>query len=681
METPPNQPTSKFEPIKLDFSYDLRTAKFEVDRMQNDLIQDYIRIDQRFKRAFYTDKTQTFIEFLKDKARLQEPIHLSTSGTIRGGKTLLQSDTILMANGEWKMVKDVKIGEEVISLDKEEKVIFSTITNINKYHSKDVYDVFEKNRQGKKLYTCTSNHLIPVFYSTKRRVSKIRNASRKYEWSIKEFTAEELSQKRDYLINANYLGITSFPIQKYKNAVNCKIEPYCLGVYLGDGSLNNRSLRVHNSNADILNHISKYYKIMSIQHRKAKTIPFIAIICYSINSKFAKLLVKYGLYGKKSRDKFIPKEALLSDINYRTKLLAGLIDTDGYIRKNGNISISTKSKQLAQDISDLTYSLGGRASIRPITKSIKSLGFKGNYFNVNIYIQCNLPLKNKFKKSRITKKYAYNSSNRLAIKVKRAKSCKVVGIEIDSPSRWFLTNNWNVTHNSHSMMSVCFLLNYFHKRIIDVRYITANSFEFLQNLQEMSMEDLKNSCFQIDEEKNVFGVGSLAKKTKLTDVQNIIAKNNISTISICPTRFSNKDAFYGLRAFGRDFSQKVNRFMLYNLQEGERGSIRPTGMIYIPIITKLVPEHISKSLIEAYEKKKDEWIARETRGEGDVLYQIKRKTAEHFSKDSNYHKLKKKDEKIVYISQKLGSEWSKGECVEVFNMANIFIQGISMDSN
>jgi hypothetical protein len=232
---------------------------------------------------------------------------------------------------------------------------------------------------------------------------------------------------------------------------------------------------------------------------------------------------------------------------------------------------------------------------------------------------------------------------------------------------------------SHSMMSLCFLMNYFHGRIIDSRYITANSYEFLENLKEMPMDDLKNSCFQIDEEKNVFGVGSIAKKTKLTDVQNIIAKQNISTISICPNKFPNQDAFYGLRAFGRDFTQKVNRFMLYNLQEGEKGGIRPFGMIYIPIIIKLVPEPISKLLIEAYEKKKDEWIERETRGEGDVLYQIKRKTAQHFANDPNFKLIKKKDEKIVYLAQKLGSEWTKGEVTEVFNLTNLYLQGIKME--
>jgi hypothetical protein len=234
---------------------------------------------------------------------------------------------------------------------------------------------------------------------------------------------------------------------------------------------------------------------------------------------------------------------------------------------------------------------------------------------------------------------------------------------------------------SLSMMSICFLMNYYNGRIINIKYICPNSFDYLEQLKNMTEEETMNSCFQIDEEKNVFGVGSLAKKTKLSDVQNIIAKRNISTISICPTRFPNKDAWYGLRAFGREFSQKVNRFMLYNLQEGEKGGIKPMGMVYIPIITKLVPEIYSKPLVDAYDKKKDEWILKEQRGEGDVLYQIKRKTAEHFARDEKYKQIKKKDERIAFISMSLGSEWARGEILEVFNITNLIISKLAPEQN
>jgi hypothetical protein len=169
---------------------------------------------------------------------------------------------------------------------------------------------------------------------------------------------------------------------------------------------------------------------------------------FSINSKFAKLLKKYNLCNKKSGFKFIPKEALLSDLEYRKKLLAGLIDSDGYLSKSCSYSISTKSKQMAEDILNLIYSLGGRGEIYNCKKSIKKLNFIGEYYKVSFFILgLNLPLKTKRRMKK--ENSCYLSSNRIAIKViPNPKKCYVYGFTLDSPSHQYITNNWMVTLNS-----------------------------------------------------------------------------------------------------------------------------------------------------------------------------------------------------------------------------------------
>jgi hypothetical protein len=233
---------------------------------------------------------------------------------------------------------------------------------------------------------------------------------------------------------------------------------------------------------------------------------------------------------------------------------------------------------------------------------------------------------------------------------------------------------------SYSAISVCWILNYLHGRIIDIRYITANEVDYLESLKNMPEKDLANSCFVIDEKKQgVFGIGSYAKKMKLQDMQNIIAKFNISNITLCPTKIDDKSQ-YALKSFGRDFNG-VNRFMLYNLQAGDGASHRPMGMVYIPPFNKLLPEKIGSKLEKDYIKKKDAWILRETRGEGDVLYQIKRKTAEVFAKDTKYLELTKKDEKLAYLSMALGSEWTKAEIGELLNLTSIIAKGLMPNSD
>src|SRR5699024_11408057 len=63
----------------------------------------------------------------------------------------------------------------------------------------------------------------------------------------------------------------------------------------------------------------------------------------------------------KSSDRRIPKKYLYSSVEQRWALVRGLFDTDGTIGATGgrfNVSYSTFSKGLAEDVRDLLFSLG-----------------------------------------------------------------------------------------------------------------------------------------------------------------------------------------------------------------------------------------------------------------------------------------------------------------------------------
>jgi hypothetical protein len=202
----------------------------------------------------------------------------------------------------------------------------------------------------------------------------------------------------------------------------------------------------------------------------------------------------------------------------------------------------------------------------------------------------------------------------------------------------------------------------------------------LEKLKMFPPEKLFNRVFLIDEEKTaMFNVGSVARKMKLQDVQSIIAINNISTIMLNPVKFANTDAFYGLRLFGKDYATKTCRMILYNLQESAK--LIPVGNIYMPIFTAFVPKDYAEPLEQAYLKKKLEWVSNEREGRGDVLAEIRRKSAEHFIRDKQFLELKKKNEKMTYISQKLGSEFTKGEIDEIYNITKLLERGINLEKD
>jgi hypothetical protein len=71
-----------------------------------------------------------------------------------------------------------------------------------------------------------------------------------------------------------------------------------------------------------------------------------------------KILKDYGLWYKKSEDKFIPDEYKYNSKKVRLSLLKGLMDSDEYLDSKNTYCISTTSEKLASDIRWLCWSLG-----------------------------------------------------------------------------------------------------------------------------------------------------------------------------------------------------------------------------------------------------------------------------------------------------------------------------------
>jgi hypothetical protein len=231
---------------------------------------------------------------------------------------------------------------------------------------------------------------------------------------------------------------------------------------------------------------------------------------------------------------------------------------------------------------------------------------------------------------------------------------------------------------SYSMITLICLTNALYGKKTVIEHINGNQYEFLQKVQRYSQirpQFLENSAFLNDEDKfSVFGAGSFTKKVKLQDVQNIIAMNNISTISICPVKLTGSHSNYGIRCWGRCFNTKTVRFMLYNTQESEGNSVLPMGMLYLPIFPEVVPYW--KELEQAYLLRKKEWIEKEALGESDVLMKLKKRSAVIFSRDPKFLQLKKKDDKMTYIGVKLGSEWGNNEKTEILSIIDMLQKGV-----
>lgn len=445
------------------------------------------------------------------------------------GKCQPAGSKVLMANGIWKSIEDVKVGDLILSPQKDGSHIFAKVTNLSNWFCKNVYEIKQVNKNHKRLYSCSGNHTIPFYDRYIPREEGIRY-SKNAKWKYREKTAEEFSKFGKGTLGHKRVGFSSFKIDKYLGRYNCEIEPYTLGVWLGDGhfsskkelnknfnktifikshyrhypsgkivfqpdmnkTLKNNSIKIcyrgigiTSNSFEVMEEVSKFYPIMHISKKQNTTCK---TYMFSLNGELAKQLIKYGLEGKNSGTKFIPKEALLSDYDYRIKLLAGLIDTDGYY-KNGSYRFTLKSKKLIEDIKALTYSLGGRTNEIKEVKKKSQNGTEGIYYSIILYFcDTKIPLKVDYKIKNISS--VYLASNRIGIESKKANSSMVYGFSIQSPSHWYITDNWMITHNSS------FIWKFFHK-FPDFKVKEKLTFEREEMIH--LIKDFKNSYVFADE--------------------------------------------------------------------------------------------------------------------------------------------------------------------------------------
>lgn len=187
------------------------------------------------------------------------------------------------------------------------------------------------------------------------------------------------------------------PIIEYEEK-SINIDPYILGVWLGDGSSSEPLLT--NIDIPIIEAWKNYgrsigYNITTSNTKERKTkvkvgeTPYIQNyrivkpIGSGRNNIFKDNLKKYDLI----KNKHIPNEYLYNTIDNRLKLLAGLIDTDGSLQRK-TYEITQKNEKLSNNIVQLCRSLGFYTRI---IKNEKYCIYKGEK-RIGIYYRITISL-------------------------------------------------------------------------------------------------------------------------------------------------------------------------------------------------------------------------------------------------------------------------------------------------
>lgn len=363
---------------------------------------------------------------LKSKQKPQGVfLFLGTTGT---GKCHGKGTKILMYDGSIKNVEDVIVGDLLMGDDSTPRTVLSLARGRDR-----MYEIESKNGDS---FTCNNPHILSL--------------KKTGTYEIVNIPLNEYLEKSKTFKHLHKLWKTKVEFESKE----VSIDPYLIGLWIGDGDKN----RVGVTTADdeivkylesVSNNYGLHLNVRNLKNNKSNTY-YISGENHKNNNTLLEQFRSYGLIDKSSSyKKFIPDEYLKNSTDVRKKLLAGLIDSDGHLDKCKCYTISTKYKELADQIIYLCRSLGYKSH-----KSVKKISKYplNTYYNINIsgdFSDIPSLLDRKKCGNRLQKK----NVNLTGFNVKYIGIDDYYGFELDG-NHLYLLGDFTVTHNTHTVKTL-----------------------------------------------------------------------------------------------------------------------------------------------------------------------------------------------------------------------------------
>jgi len=329
---------------------------------------------------------------------------------------------ILMFDGSVKLVQDIVEGDLLMGDDSTPRSVLSLARGRDQ-----MYEI--SSTKGTK-YSVNSEHILCLKYTGQDDITQIE---------VKDFL--KLSKK----VQRNLKGY-KVPIDFTPQKID--FDPYILGVWLGDGS--KRDPVISSQDSQILSYLREFCKNNNACLTFQSGYDYrISAISKNYDNIFLEFLKKYDLIN----NKHVPNIYKYNCRNVRLQVLAGLIDTDGYL-VNKVYEITQKSQQLANDIVFLARSLGFGTTTILAKKSCTYNGNKrvGYYYRTNIFGYIDeIPVKILIKKSE--PRYHNKDPLKYGITVTSLGEGDYYGFVLDGNHRYVL-DDFSVTHNTCTAIQI-----------------------------------------------------------------------------------------------------------------------------------------------------------------------------------------------------------------------------------
>ena len=353
---------------------------------------------------------------------------IGPQGCHRKGQKVIMHDGTLLA------VEDVRVGDQLMGPDSTPRTVQSLIGGVD-----EMVEVIPTKGEP---WVVNKGHMLTLVRTQKKvgnwgGKSKYTAVSEVKDVAVSDYLTWSKTQKHIHPLFRT--GVDFAP------AKPLPLEPYFLGVLLGDGCL--RNLAVTNADQEIVKEVYVQAGAFSLHvniEGEGNTAP-----SYHLSGTKGKpnpittILRDLDLFGCDSETKFIPHVYKTASREDRLELLAGLIDTDGDMAGNCHYYTS-KSPSLASDLAFVARSLGFAAYVSPCRKKDQN-GTWGTYHRVTISGHTDqIPVRVEYKQA--TPRRQVKNVLRTSFKTRELPPEEYFGFVLDGDHRYLL-DDFTVTHN------------------------------------------------------------------------------------------------------------------------------------------------------------------------------------------------------------------------------------------
>jgi len=358
--------------------------------------------------------------------------YLAVAGCASSGKCLAPHVPVLMFDGTIKRNDEVRVGDQLMGPDSKPRNVLVT----NPGRSNMVRIIPEKGDS----WECNDDHILTL----KRAWSGERCRKRVGELidiSVKDYLASSESFKKRFKLVCTGVEFPEQPVE---------IDPRIYGIWLGDGTTGRPIITCSpKTDLDVSQYLKTYFqsegydlKVTSyagkcptymVSHKGARGNPFFDLVKESSGNP--------PLARPWEGEKRIARRYLINSHEKRMRLLAGIIDSDGY-SAGTYYEIACSYPGLAQDIVFLARSLGFRVTVKD--RIIKLNGKE--YTSQRICILGNTSEIPTLRKKCVTKKRRQNSDC-TSFEVQQLGEGDWYGYTLDGDGR-FLLGDFTINHNT-----------------------------------------------------------------------------------------------------------------------------------------------------------------------------------------------------------------------------------------